>query len=59
MAALLKRSDARSAHPSVEHILPLYVAAGAAGEDMGKRIWAMPETSTNWGQYRFGDAPDA
>lgn len=59
LSALLKRSDARSAHPSLEHILPMHVAAGAAGEDLGTRIWALPEGSMNWGQYRFGDVPAA
>ncbi|KAI9727713.1 MAG: hypothetical protein M1828_005941 [Chrysothrix sp. TS-e1954] len=59
MSALLKRGDARSAHPSFEHILPIHIAAGAAGSDVGRRIWAMPEGSLNWGQYRFGDIPAA
>lgn len=30
------------------------VVAGAAGSDIGERIWALPEGSLNWGQYRFG-----
>lgn len=59
MSALLKRGDARSAHPSFEHILPIHIAAGAAGSDAGTRIWAMPEGSLNWAQYRFGDIPAA
>lgn len=54
MSALLKRSDARAAHPSLEHILPLYIVAGAAGSDVGERLWALPEGSLNWAQYRFG-----
>ncbi|KAI0206422.1 putative aromatic ring-opening dioxygenase LigB subunit [Astrocystis sublimbata] len=54
MAALMKRPDARTAHPSVEHILPIYIAAGAAGSDVGERLWTMPEGSLNWAQYRFG-----
>ena len=54
MAALLKRSDARAAHPSLEHILPIHVVAGAAGSDVGERLWALPEGSLNWAQYRFG-----
>jgi 4,5-DOPA dioxygenase extradiol len=53
MNELLKRDDARKAHPSLEHILPMYIAAGAAGSDVGERIWAMPEASLNWAQYRF------
>ena len=54
MTALLKRGDARAAHPSLEHILPMHVAAGAAGSDVGVRLWALPEGSLNWAQYRFG-----
>ena len=54
MMALLKRSDAKAAHPSLEHILPMHVAAGAAGSDVGERLWALPEGSLNWAQYRFG-----
>jgi aromatic ring-opening dioxygenase catalytic subunit (LigB family) len=30
---------ARSAHPREEHLIPLMVAAGAAGEDGGSRIF--------------------
>lgn len=57
MAALLKRSDARKAHPMFDHLLPIFVAAGAAGNDTGKRIWTMPEGSMAWAQYRFGELP--
>nr|POF14345.1 4,5-dopa dioxygenase extradiol [Quercus suber] len=59
LTALLKRDDARQAHPSFEHILPLHVVAGAAGSDTGKRVWAFPEGSLNWAQYRFGDITPA
>ncbi|KAI1421289.1 putative aromatic ring-opening dioxygenase LigB subunit [Xylaria sp. FL1777] len=54
MSALLRRSDARQAHPSLEHLLPIYVVAGAAGLDVGERLWTMPEGPLNWSQYRFG-----
>ncbi|KAF2147994.1 putative aromatic ring-opening dioxygenase LigB subunit [Myriangium duriaei CBS 260.36] len=54
MSSLMQRTDTDEAHPSWEHIMPLHVAAGAAGDDRGERIWAMPEGSLNWGQYRFG-----
>lgn len=55
MAALLTRSDARRAHPSFEHLLPIHIGAGAAGKDMGKQLWTLPEGSMSWAQYRFGD----
>ncbi|KAJ4200044.1 hypothetical protein NW759_015993 [Fusarium solani] len=54
MSALIRSSEAREAHPTLEHILPLYVAAGAAGSDRGERIWTLPERSLSWAQYRFG-----
>lgn len=54
LSSLLSSSLARKAHPTFEHILPISVAAGAAGVDAGERIWALPEGSLNWGQYRFG-----
>lgn len=56
---LLKRPDARQAHPSFEHLLPIYVGAGAAGEDTGKRLWTMPEGSMSWAQFRFGEVGTA
>lgn len=55
MTALMERSDARNAHPTLEHILPIYVAAGAAGIDVGQQIWTFPEGSLSWAQYRFGE----
>ncbi len=38
---LLKRPDARPAHPSFEHLLPIHVGADAARGDKGKRLWAL------------------
>lgn len=54
MAALMKRGDAQQAHPSAEHLMPLFVAAGAAGVDVGERVWTLAEGSLSWAQYRFG-----
>jgi 4,5-DOPA dioxygenase extradiol len=59
MSALMRRSDARKAHPTLEHILPMYVAAGAAGLDLGEQLWTFPEGSLSWAQYRFGGAAAA
>lgn len=47
---------ARHAHPREEHLIPLMVAAGAAGESIGKldfqdRVWGVSMAS-----YRFDDA---
>lgn len=55
MAALLTRDDARQAHPEFDHLLPIFVGAGAADQDMGKRLWTLTEGSMSWAQYRFGD----
>lgn len=56
MLGLLGRRDLRQAHPSLEHLLPIFVAAGAAGEDeVGKRLWTLGEGSMSWAQFRFGE----
>lgn len=55
MAALMKRGDARAAHPYFDHLLPIYIGAGAAGSDLGRRLWTLKEGSMSWAQYRFGD----
>lgn len=54
---LLKRPDARKAHPTFEHCLPIHIAAGAGGGDKGVQIWTLPEGSMSWAMYRFGDVP--
>lgn len=59
MASLLKRKDARQAHPSFEHLLPIHIGAGAAGEDLGRRTWTFEEGSFSWAQYRFGEVSAA
>lgn len=59
MSALMKRRDAREAHPSLEHILPMHISAGAAGSDVGERLWTLSEKSLSWAQYRFGSVPAA
>lgn len=59
MAQLLKRGDARQAHPSFEHLLPIHIGAGAAGEDLGRRLWTYKDGSMSWAQYRFGEVGNA
>ncbi|KAF8543515.1 Extradiol ring-cleavage dioxygenase, class III enzyme, subunit B [Trichophaea hybrida] len=53
----LFHQSARQAHPTFEHLLPLHVAAGAAGNDEAKQLFTMTEMSFSWAQYRFGEAP--
>lgn len=45
---------ARSAHPRAEHILPLMVAAGAAGEDKGVRTYSDKLMGKAVSGFRFG-----
>lgn len=54
MRALLSREDAREAHPSFDHLLPIYVGAGAARDDVGVQLWTLVEGSMSWAMYRFG-----
>jgi len=51
---LLKRDDARRAHPTFDHLLPVHVGAGAAGDDEGERLWTLKEGSMSWAQFRWG-----
>lgn len=55
MAELLKRPDARQAHPYFDHLLPIHIGAGAAGDDVAKRLWTLKEGSMSWAQFRFGE----
>ncbi|KAE8358984.1 aromatic ring-opening dioxygenase LigB subunit [Aspergillus caelatus] len=59
MADLLKRPDARQAHPTFDHLLPIHIGAGAAGDDVGKRLWTMGEGSMSWAQFRFGQVANS
>lgn len=57
MSALLKRGDCKEAHPSLEHLWPVYVAAGAAGSsEKGVKIWGgYGQAGIGWGFYRWGE----
>lgn len=57
MAMVCGRPDAKQAHPWMDHLMPAYVTAGAAGLDAGKQLWTKPEGSFAWAQYRFGEVP--
>ena len=54
MEELLRRRDARKAHPTLEHLLPVFVAAGAAEGEGAQRVWELREQSMSWAQFRFG-----
>jgi len=45
---------ARAAHPREEHLLPLMVVAGAAGEDRGKVAWRGTIAELELSAYHFG-----
>ncbi|KAK6361102.1 hypothetical protein TWF730_004850 [Orbilia blumenaviensis] len=55
MLKLLKRSDARAAHPTFDHILPIYVAIGAGSSARGKQTFNHREGSLGWAQYRLDE----
>jgi len=55
MAELLNRDDARKAHPTFEHLLPIFIGAGAAEEERGVRLFTLPERSLSWAMFRFGE----
>lgn len=46
---------ARAAHPREDHLLPLMVAAGAAGSDAGKRLFLDRALAVVMASYQFGD----
>lgn len=49
---------ARAAHPREDHLLPLMVAVGAAGDDAGTRVYHQPDFmgAITASSYRFGEA---
>jgi len=46
--------SARAAHPREEHLIPLMVAAGASGEDVGVRVFSDVVMGARVSAYRFG-----
>jgi aromatic ring-opening dioxygenase catalytic subunit (LigB family) len=49
-----KAPEARASHPTEEHLMPLMVIAGAAGADVGRRIYSDRVMETRISAYRFG-----
>ncbi len=49
-----KAPAGRAAHPREEHLLPLMVAAGAAGADRGERVFSDVAMNARLSGYRFG-----
>jgi aromatic ring-opening dioxygenase catalytic subunit (LigB family) len=52
--------SARAAHPREDHLIPLMVAVGAAGDDAGTRIYHQNDFmgSVTVSSYRFGAPAD-
>ncbi|KAK9484063.1 Extradiol ring-cleavage dioxygenase, class III enzyme, subunit B [Lipomyces starkeyi] len=54
MANLIKTDLAHKSHPTKEHLLPIYIAAGAAYNEKGERLYTNQTSSLAWGEYQFG-----
>lgn len=50
---------ARLAHPQEDHLIPLMVVAGAAGGDVGRRVFVDQAMSVAMASYEFGAATPA
>jgi 4,5-DOPA dioxygenase extradiol len=56
---LYKREDLRLAHPSLEHLMPLAVCCGAAGDDVGECLFkAVEYGALGWANFRFGGSKE-
>jgi len=49
--------DARQTQPHPDHLLPLMVAAGAAGDDIGRKVFEDKVMDVIVSGYAFGDTP--
>jgi aromatic ring-opening dioxygenase catalytic subunit (LigB family) len=54
LAAWHQAPGARAAHPRPEHLIPLMVAAGAAGADVGRRSYNEPLLGKPVSGFQFG-----
>ncbi len=54
LAAWASAPGARAAHPREEHLLPLLVTAGAAGDDLGRVAWSGTTVGHRHSAVHFG-----
>ncbi|CDR39034.1 CYFA0S02e11122g1_1 [Cyberlindnera fabianii] len=45
----------RQAHPTIEHFMPIVVAAGAANDEPARELYNSAKLSLGWGVYQFGE----
>lgn len=56
LASWQENPDARACHvPDHDHLVPLFVAAGAAGADQGKRVFTTDFLGKPYSAFRFGE----
>jgi 4,5-DOPA dioxygenase extradiol len=56
---IFKREDLRFAHPTLEHLMPLAVCVGAAGEDGAECLFKTVEYGAlGWASFCFGGSKD-
>lgn len=53
IAGFMTHPDAAWAHPSAEHLLPLFVGLGAAEEGVGSRLWGGFQVGLSTAGYRL------
>ncbi|OLL26206.1 4,5-DOPA dioxygenase extradiol [Neolecta irregularis DAH-3] len=53
MKKLMKHSEFRKSHPTGEHLMPIYVALGAAGSDNAKLVFNQIQPGLGWAMYYF------
>jgi hypothetical protein len=57
LAAWQRAPAARECHPREEHLLPLHVCAGAAGQDRGQAVYEGVCMGVHVASYVFGNWP--
>ncbi len=54
LAAWESAPEARACHPRSEHLVPIFVAAGAGGTDAGHRVFSGPVMGVKTSSFAFG-----